>query len=149
MTDLEIYDPPAGQLEQYQAALAMTPEQAKALDDQVRRCTEAVLRENTDYGVIPGTGGQKSLWRPGAQKLLQWFRLECTCERVDVERDGDGRKHGITYRAEVGRGLKTATPVILATCEGTADYDESKFYQTAEARSSDKAEDEGTDASRI
>ena len=124
---------PAAQLEPYQAALAMTPGQAKALDEQVRRCTEAVLRENTDYGHIPGTNGEeKSLWRPGAQKLLQWFRLECVCDRVEVERDDDGRKHGITYRAEVGRGLKTAAPVILATCEGTADYDETKFYQSEE-----------------
>ena len=110
----------------------MTKEQAKALDEQVRACTRAVLQEGTDYGVIPGTNGEQSLWRPGAQKLLQWFRLECICERTDIERDDDGRKHGITYRAEVGRGLKTAAPVILATCEGTADYDESKFYQTAE-----------------
>ena len=130
MTDLDVYQPAA--LGQYQAGIVMTPESAKALDEQVRLCTEAVLREGTDYGIIPGTNGEKTLWRPGAQKLLQWFRLECICERIEVERDDDGRKHGITYRAEVGRGLKTATPVILATCEGTADYDESKFYQTAE-----------------
>ena len=110
----------------------MDVESVKALDEQVRRCTEAVLREGTDYGIIPGTNGEKTLWRPGAQKLLQWFRLECICERVEVERDDDGRKHGITYRAEVGRGLKTSAPVILATCEGTADYDESKFYQSEE-----------------
>jgi hypothetical protein len=131
MTDLDIYQPDA--VTGYQPGMVMTPEAAKALDEQVRLCTAAVLREGVDYGHIPGTSGdEKSLWRPGAQKLLQWFRLECTCERVEVERDDDGRKHGITYRAEVGRGLKTATPVILATCEGTADYDESKFYQTAE-----------------
>lgn len=129
-TDIDVYQPGNGQLDQ--AHLAMTPAQAMALDEQVRRCTEAVLREGIDYGVIPGTNGEKTLWRPGAQKLLQWFRLECICERTEVERDDDGRKHGITYRAEVGRGLKTAAPVILATCEGTADYDESKFYQSAE-----------------
>lgn len=124
---------PPGDPGQHQAGIVMTPESAKALDEQVRACTRAVLREGTDYGHIPGTGGEeKSLWRPGAQKLLQWFGLECIVERVEIERDGDGRKHGITYRAEVGRGLKTATPVILATCEGTADYDESKFYQPAE-----------------
>ena len=110
MTDLDVYQPAAG-IGQYQAGIVMTPESAKALDDQVRLCTKAVLREGTDYGVIPGTNGEKTLWRPGAQKLLQWFRLECTCERIDIERDDDGRKHGITYRAEVGRGLKTATPV--------------------------------------
>jgi hypothetical protein len=130
MTDVDVYQPAAPA--QYGAAIVMTPEDARALDEQVRRCTEAVLREGTDYGIIPGTNGEKTLWRPGAQKLLQWFRLECTCERIEVERDDDGRKHGITYRAEVGRGLKTATPVILATCEGTADYDETKFHQTAE-----------------
>ncbi|HET9968874.1 MAG TPA: hypothetical protein VFQ68_11615, partial [Streptosporangiaceae bacterium] len=130
-TAVDTWQPAAG-VSQYQAGLVMTPESAKALDEQVRLCTEAVLREGTDYGVIPGTSGEKTLWRPGAQKLLQWFRLECTCDRVEVERDDEGRKHGITYRAEVGRGLRTATPVILATCEGTADYDESKFYQTAE-----------------
>jgi hypothetical protein len=131
-TDIDVYQP-AGGLGQYQAGIVMTPESAKAMDEQVRACTKAVLREGVDYGHIPGTNGEeKSLWRPGAQKLLQWFRLECTCDRIEIERDDDGRKHGITYRAEVGRGLKTATPVILATCEGTADYDESKFYQSEE-----------------
>lgn len=130
-TAVDTYQP-AG-IGQYQAGLVMTPGDAKALDEQVRLCTAAVLREGIDYGHIPGTSGEeKSLWRPGAQKLLQWFGLECTCDRVEVERDDEGRKHGITYRAEVGRGLKTATPVILATCEGTADYDESKFHQPVE-----------------
>jgi hypothetical protein len=132
-TDIDVYQPASGQPGQYQAAPTMTVEQARALDEQVRQCTKAVLREGVDYGHIPGTAGdEKTLYRPGAQKLLQWFRLECTCERIEVERDDDGRKHGITYRAEVGRGLKTAAPVILATCEGTADYDESRFHQPVE-----------------
>jgi len=141
MTDLDIYQPPAGgQLEQYQARMIMTPEQAKALDAEVRRCTAAVLREGTDYGVIPGTNGEKSLWRPGAQKLLQWFSLGFTCERVEVERDEQGRKHGITYKCTVTRRLPDGTLDVKATCEGTADYDEDKFYQTAEERQR-KAED--------
>jgi hypothetical protein len=123
--DIAVYD--GGQLDAYRPQV-MTPEAAKALDEQVRLCTKAVLREGTDYGVIPGTG-EKTLWRPGAQKLLQWFQLGFTCERVDIERDSDGRKHGITYRAIV---TKRGTGEVLATCEGTADYDESKFYQSAE-----------------
>ena len=132
MTDLDIYQPANGQLGQYQAGIVMTAESAKALDEQVRACTKAVLREGTDYGTIPGTNGEKSLWRPGAQKLLQWFGLGCACDRVDIERDGEGRKHGITYRATVTRRLPDGSLITLATCEGTADYDESKFYQTAE-----------------
>jgi hypothetical protein len=131
MTDLDVYQP-AGGLGQYQAGIVMTPESAKALDEQVRLCTEAVLREGTDYGIIPGTSGEKTLWRPGAQKLMQWFGLGYACERVEVERDDEGRKHGITYKCTVARRLPDGTLDIKATCEGTADYDESKFYQSAE-----------------
>lgn len=131
MTALDTYTPADGPT-WYGAQLAVTPEQAKALDDQVRRCTEAVLRENVDYGIIPGTNGEKSLWRPGAQKLLQWFRLGYTCERVEVERDDAGRKHGITYRCEVKRRHPDGTYETLASIEGTADYDEPKFCQDAE-----------------
>ena len=107
----------------------------------MRLCTQAVLREGTDYGIIPGTNGEQTLWRPGAQKLLQWFGLGYTCERVEVERDDDGRKHGITYKCTVARRLPDGTLDIKATCEGTADYDESKFYQSEEqvrARLSDQ-----------
>jgi hypothetical protein len=130
MTDLDIYQPAA--IGQYQAGIIMTPESAKALDEQVRQCTKAVLREGTDYGVIPGTNGEKSLWRPGAQKLLQWFGLGYQCDRVEVERDDEGRKHGITYKCTVGRRLPDGSIDVKATCEGTADYDESKFWQSAE-----------------
>jgi hypothetical protein len=112
--------------------MVMDEKAARALDEQVRQCTKAVLREGTDYGVIPGTGGEKSLWRPGAQKLLQWFGLGYQCDRVEVERDDEGRKHGITYKCIVARRLPDGSLDIKATCEGTADYDESKFYQSEE-----------------
>jgi len=130
VTDIDVYQPAA--VAGYQPGMIMDEKAAQALDEQVRRCTAAVLREGTDYGVIPGTGGEKSLWRPGAQKLLQWFGLSYTCERVEVERDDQGRKHGITYRATVARRMPDGSLDIKATCEGTADYDESKFCQSAE-----------------
>ena len=85
MTELAHYE--GGQAEGYQARMVMAPEDAKALDDQLRACTKAVLREGTDYGVIPGTSGEKVLYRPGAQKLLQWFGLTFTCDRTDIETD--------------------------------------------------------------
>ena len=130
MTDITPYD--GGQPDGYSPGLVMTPGAARALDEQVRACTRAVLREGTDYGIIPGTGGDKVLFRPGAQKLLQWFGLSCTTECTGTERDDQGRKNGITYRATVTRRLHDGAHLILATCEGTADYDESKFYQSAE-----------------
>ncbi len=135
MTDIEVYQPPA-QLEQYQPALAMSPEQAKALDDQVRACTKAVLREGTDYGVIPGTGeDRKVLLKPGAEKLLQWFGFGFDCRALDIERDGDGQKVGVTYRCAITKRIGDPLRGLLvdvATCEGYAGYDEPKFYQSAE-----------------
>jgi hypothetical protein len=138
VTDLDVYQPAA--IGQYQAGIVMTPENAKALDEQVRACTRAVLREGTDYGIIPGTGGTQTLWRPGAQKLLQWFRLGCTCDRMDTDTGDDGQRLGVTYRATVTRRLPDGTLEILATCEGYAGYDEDKFYQSAEQVQA-KAED--------
>jgi hypothetical protein len=89
MTDIDVYQPATG-ISQHQAGIVMTPEDAKALDDQLTQCIRAILHEGTDYGVIPGTGGDKSLWRPGAQKLLLWFGLGFTCDQIgDVERDDD------------------------------------------------------------
>lgn len=140
MTDLDVYQPPAGP-GQYQAGIVMTPESAKALDDQLTQCIRAILHEGTDYGIIPGTGGDKSLWRPGAQKLLLWFGLGFTCDQIgDIERDDDGRKLGVTYRAVITKRLPDGTLDVKATCEGYAGYDEDKFYQPAEQVQA-KAED--------
>ena len=56
-------------LEQYQARMVMTPEAARALDEQVRLCTRASApRGNTDFGIIPGAGGRKSLLASPARR---------------------------------------------------------------------------------
>jgi hypothetical protein len=136
MTDLDVYQPP--QLEQYHAGLVMTPEQAKALDDQVRACTRAVLREGVDYGTTPGTGDDtKTLKKPGAEKLLQWFGLAYTMHCLDTERDDEGRKQGATYRCTVVKRLSDGRTAEVATCEGYAGYDEAKFYKSAEQAQAD------------
>jgi hypothetical protein len=131
VTDLEVYQPPA-QLEQYQARLAMTPEAAKALDEQLRLCTRAVLREGTDYGIIPGAGDRKVLLKPGAEKLLQWFGFGFTCDRTDLEIDEDGQKQGVTYRCTITKQLPEGRIAAVTTCEGYAGYEEAKFFQPAE-----------------
>jgi hypothetical protein len=130
VTDLDVYQPAA--VDGYQARMVMTPDDARALDEQVRRCTEAVLREGTDYGVIPGTGGDKTLLKPGAEKLLQWFGLGFTNDQQEIERDADGRREGVTYRCTIIKRLPDGTRDVRATCEGYAGYDEDKFYQSAE-----------------
>ena len=139
MTDLEIYQPPA-QPEQYQARMAMTQEQAKALDDQVRLCTRAVLRDGVDYGTIPGAGDRKVLLQAGAEKLLQWFGFGFTCDRTDLEIDEDGQKQGVTYRCTVTKQLPDGRVVAVTTCEGYAGYDEAKFYKPVTDAERHKAE---------
>ena len=119
-SDIAVYD--GGQLDAYRPQI-MTPEAREG--DSTSRCGCAPkpraprghrLRRH------PRRTGEKALWRPGAQKLLQWFQLEFTCERTEIERDADGRKHGITYTAppSPGRGSGEFSP----PAGSTADYDE-------------------------
>ena len=121
-----------GQLEEYRARIVMGAEDAKALDDQLRACMVAVLREGVDYGVIPGTGGDKALLKPGAEKLLQWFGLGFSNDRQEIERDDDGRKEGVHYRCTITKALPDGRVIPVATCDSYAGYDEGKFHKSAE-----------------
>jgi len=132
MTATEMEPYAGGQIDGYRAGMVMAPEDAKALDDKLRACMTAVLREGTDYGVIPGTGGEKALLKPGAEKLLQWFGLGFSNDRQEVERDEDGRKEGVNYRCTITRALPDGRVIPVATCDSYAGYDEDKFYKTAE-----------------
>jgi len=125
------YAPPAA-IEEYRPRIVMAPEEAKALDDALRTNMQAILRENVDFGVIPGTGSKPTLLKPGAEKLLQWFGFGHTMERVEIERDGDGQRVGVTYRCTVTKSMPDGRTVTVATCEGYAGYDEDRFFLTAE-----------------
>jgi hypothetical protein len=134
------YVPPAG-MEEYRPRILMDAEEAKTLDDQLRKCMLAVLRENVDYGTIPGAGDKKNLLKPGAEKLLQWFgfgsrSVEVKTERDDPERPSGiadrARRVGVTYRTEVTKTVPGGGEVVVATCEGYAGYDEDRYYATAE-----------------
>jgi hypothetical protein len=139
LTDIDIYQP--GIVEP--TRLAMTPQAAKELDDQLRACTKAVLRAGVDYGVIPGTDGKNILLKPGAEKLLQWFGFAYTMECVEIERD-DGKKQGVTYRCGIVKRHPDGSIHAVAACEGYAGYEESKFYKSAEqAQAEAKAKELG------
>ena len=122
----------AGTVEEYRPRIVMAPEDAKALDDQLRACMLAVLRPGVDYGTIPGMGEKPSLFKPGAEKLVQWFGFGFTSERGETERDSDGNRLGVTYRCTVTKGLPDGRTITIATCEGYAGYDEDRFYTSAE-----------------
>ena len=125
------YAPPAGVMEEYRPRIVMAPDEAKALDDQLRASMRAVLRPEVDYGKIPGSN-KDSLLKPGAEKLLQWFGFGHTLEQAEVERDSDGRWFGVTYRCIVSKGMPDGRSVVVATCDGYAGYDEDRFFTSAE-----------------
>lgn len=123
--------------EEYRARFVMEPSEAAALDKQLRECMRAVLVAGTDYGTIPGMGDKPSLFKPGAEKLLQWFGFGFTNDEVKTERDDPerpsgiadkARRIGVTYRCTVYKELADGRKVTIATCEAYAGYDEDKFY---------------------
>jgi len=121
----------SGTVEEYRPRIVMAPDEAKALDDQLRASMKAVLRPDVDYGKIPGAN-KDSLLKPGAEKLLQWFGFGHTLEQAETERDADGRWYGVTYRCIVTKGMPDGRAVVVATCDGYAGYDEDRFYTSAE-----------------
>ena len=118
--------------EEYRPRILMAPGDAREIDQALRDMMKAVLHENVDYGVIPGTGNKPSLLKPGAEKLLQWFGFGHSMERVEIEHSAEGERLGVTYRCSVTKAMPDGRVIIVATCEGYAGYDEERFYQTAE-----------------
>ena len=122
----------APQVEEYRARILMQPEEARALAVSLENNMRAVLKEDIDFGVIPGTGTKPSLLKPGAEKLLQWFGFGHVNERDEIERDSDGGRIGVTYRCRVTKAMPDGRTVTVATCEGYAGYDEDRFFATEE-----------------
>jgi hypothetical protein len=139
-TDLAAYTAHAP--EEYRARFVMEPAEAAALDEQLRNCMRAVLKPDVDYGLIPGMGKTPSLFKPGAEKLIQWFGFGFENNEVKIERDDPDcpsgiadkvRRVGVTYRCTVYKELADGRRVTVATCEAYAGYDEDKFFISAEA----------------
>lgn len=93
----------------------------QAQSREIRELQRAVLVEGTDFGNIPGTK-KPTLFKSGAEWLLKWGRFGHRLDKVDVERDGDGRPYGVTYRCTIHHLLDK--DVVVATCDGYAGYDE-------------------------
>jgi hypothetical protein len=128
--------------EEYRARFVMEPAEAAALDEQLRNCMRAVLKPDVDYGLIPGMGTKPSLFKPGAEKLIQWFGFGFESNEVKTERDDPEypsgiadkvRRVGVTYRCTVYKELADGRRVTIATCEAYAGYDEDKFYVSLDA----------------
>lgn len=96
---------------------------------EIRELMRAVLVEGTDYGRIPGVD-RPSLFKSGAEWLLKWAGFGHRLDPVEIERDVDGRKFGVTYRATVH--LLQDPACVVSTCDGYAGYDEDRFMQSVQ-----------------
>lgn len=72
--------------------------------------TKKMMVENTDYGVIPGTGDKPTLLKPGAEKLASLFGLSPHFDIIERAMDWTGKDHDgepffyIQYRCTLYRG---------------------------------------------
>lgn len=72
--------------------------------------TKTIMVKDTDYGVVPGTRGKPTLYKPGAEKLTTFFGLSPRFEVLEKELDWTGDEHGgesffyFQYRCSLYRG---------------------------------------------
>lgn len=109
---------------QYAPALALTPESAKEMVEQVREIQRGVMREGVDYMQIKGTP-KPSLLKPGAETLQRVFGFGVEFDRTVYDRDG--KDFFVAYKCRVTRAMPTGQIVVVSECEGAAGNDEAKW----------------------
>ena len=91
---------------------AMSVSQAVQAYKTIQEIVSKVLVEGRDYGVIPGTRGGPSLWKPGAEKLCGIFGLAVTIAHIETNRQENSLEYTVTVElvsrhtgAVVGQGI--------------------------------------------
>ena len=91
-----------------------------------------ILKENVDYGKIPGTD-KSTLLKPGAEKLTTFFGLSAEFQIIEKEEDWTGKDHdgepffNYWYKCRITRNSK-----IVAEGEGSCNSFEKKYrYRSA------------------
>ncbi len=97
--------------------------------------TREVLVKDQDYGVVPGVQ-KPTLLKPGAEKLMNLFKLSVEFECTDKVLDLATRFVAYTYKATV----KTNAGRIITQCEGSVNSYEPKYrYSWIEKAKPDQA----------
>lgn len=107
---------------------------AMTLDEASERYTMFVsfvkqqLKQDVDFGIIPGTGDKKVLLKPGAEKLCTFFGLRPILTIVEKEEDWQGYAHEgepffyYKYKCDLYRG-----DVLIASSEASCNSWEKKY----------------------
>ena len=106
---------------------ALTIESAVERYQQVTEFVSRVLREDVDYGVIPGTE-KRTLLKPGAEKLTTFFGLSTRFRLLERIEDWTGDEHGgepffyYLYRCQLLRG-----DLLIAESDASCNSRETKY----------------------
>lgn len=91
----------------------------------IKSFVQSQLRQETDYGVIPGTT-KPTLYKPGAEKLAKLFNLGVSkiesVDNVDFEKN-------IAYLKRTVYLDNLATGRTIAVCEGSTNSQEKKYKE--------------------
>lgn len=80
--------------------LAVSPAEAARRVQELQAFVKTVMRENEDFGVIPGTD-KPSLYQPGAQKLAEIYGLAHHFEPIETVKDWERGFFYFEYRCVV------------------------------------------------
>jgi hypothetical protein len=79
MSDLEVTNT---ELVSFRSLEDSDIEQAQFIFETIDTYVSRYLKNKIDYGLIPGCGSKKVLFKPGAEKLCRLFKLRPTFELV-------------------------------------------------------------------
>lgn len=86
------------------------------------------LRNELDYGKIPGCGDKPVLFKPGAEKIATLFGLRESIERLEALKDWTGKEFGEPFFGfEYKCTLRDRSGEIIAECVGSCNSWEDKY----------------------
>jgi hypothetical protein len=100
----------------------MPLDQMKSWYESFVSFTRSILKENLDFGTIPGCA-KPSLYKPGAEKLRFVYGLGIEMQPIQTTVDLQNLFVDYTYKCTV----RAKTGQILAECEGNCNSAEAKF----------------------
>ena len=108
---------------------------AIAINDAVDRMNtltlfvKQTLRNELDYGKIPGCGEKPVLFKPGAEKIATLFGLHVNLERLEAIKDFTGKEFGGEpfFSFEYMATLKNRQGDIVTQCVGSCNSWEDKY----------------------
>ena len=106
----------------YEAKPVISPEEMVARrQSMVDLIAQKVLKEGTDYGLIPGTT-KKTLFKPGAEKLTTFFGLSVRFQVIDSTLDWREGLFYFHYRCQLYKG-----DYFVAEGDGSCNSFEAKY----------------------